>query len=830
MAFIIEAFFSGCISKVINDGKDYSWSKIKSVIKDRHDQNISTKIYRLIESVLNIVTDNTYKNSDDLYDAIEKICIEFKNHGDTLESVKSGLNVLGADASNQRCENFLERFHEGVCRDDDLYKVVIWDLEQKGININQEEFQKLNEKINKNHVELVEKLDSIRESSIEEKIDAVELKFQNNKKQDYINLWNSRLFLHLDNDERPITLADAFIMPDFEMYNRNSHINYNSSDNFDVIIDKFIKYDQTTVILVVGEPGMGKSSVLSWIANKYKEDERFIFLRFRDWERDELSKGLLRGICNTLGLNRVGELDNKILILDGFDEMKLLGSKEKLLNHFLNLINDMDRFKCIITSRPAYINMNQFKTSIKLLPFNPNKIDLFCQIVNKIVINKDELIEKNVSVLGIPVILYMAIMSDIEFTKNKTKPELYNRIFAEEGGIFDKFCYKGKGYDKGANLLRDRENVELYLKFLRNVAFSMFQKNSLVIQRNECVIPPLEFEGSSICILEFPIKHFFENTENNIEFIHKSIYEYFVSEYIFKVLYNEINDTFEVEHCAGVLGDILKSNNLSLEIIEFLKFRIRENKGLNQKLELINKTFHIMLQHGMTYHMEERCINVIDCEMKIFANMLEIIHIWDFSNLILDISASSYLKYSSNEIQLNLQGMYLNNKMLRGLDFKKINLQYSKIENAIIENDNLEGKNLRGIIWKKASLVGTNLKNADLENADLENADLSEAKLCNAKLINSRLIRADLLGADLSGADLQNAKLNEASLYGAILLNVNLDGANLDECNINYSIWTDNYLFKILPELIHTVFKYIIIENNKGDRKTIERRDLFVIK
>ena len=58
MSFIVEAFFSGCISKVINDGKDYSWSKIKSVIKDRHDQNIYTKICRVIEKSLNIVTDN----------------------------------------------------------------------------------------------------------------------------------------------------------------------------------------------------------------------------------------------------------------------------------------------------------------------------------------------------------------------------------------------------------------------------------------------------------------------------------------------------------------------------------------------------------------------------------------------------------------------------------------------------------------------------------------------------------------------------------------------------------------------------------------------------
>lgn len=178
MIFILEAFFSGCISKVINDGKDYSWFRIKNVIKDRHDQNISTKIYRLIERALNTVTDNTYKNSDDLYIAIEEIFNEFKNHGDTLESAKCGLNMLGADASVQRCENFLEKFYEGIRRDDDLYKAAIMNLEQKGIKISLEEFQKLNEKI--------DNLTQIVSRENDNKIDLPKIEPVKSRTQEYI--------------------------------------------------------------------------------------------------------------------------------------------------------------------------------------------------------------------------------------------------------------------------------------------------------------------------------------------------------------------------------------------------------------------------------------------------------------------------------------------------------------------------------------------------------------------------------------------------------------------------------------------------------------------
>ena len=69
-------------------------------------------------------------------------------------------------------------------------------------------------------------------------------------------------------------------------------------------------------------------------------------------------------------------------------------------------------------------------------------------------------------------------------------------------------------------------------------------------------MPKLEFQRRQISILEFPIKHFFEGTKNKIEFIHKSIYEYFVSEYIFKTLWSKIVMRKGVKEIAGMLGEL----------------------------------------------------------------------------------------------------------------------------------------------------------------------------------------------------------------------------------------------------------------------------------
>lgn len=327
--------------------------------------------------------------------------------------------------------------------------------------------------------------------------------------------WNSRLFLHLDNDEKPITLEKAFILPRcaYNVYLGVIKSVYETS--FDVMIDNFVNFERSSNLCITGDPGIGKTTITSWLANQYKDNDRFIILRFRDWEYAELKLGLLKAICKTLGCNKL-DLENKILVLEGFDEMKTLDIREEILSTFLNDIKDIDNFKCIVTSRPAYIDATCFYNRLQIQPFDISQIKRFYQKITGIKLNVDLIDTQNLDVLGVPVILYMAIMSNIDITQGTSKPELYNRIFAEKGGIFDRFCE----YDNGSQLLRDINNIREHLKFLREVAFKMFKKNDLQIRKDECEIPELEYRGKVVNILEFPIKHLFENTNPNIVSAH----------------------------------------------------------------------------------------------------------------------------------------------------------------------------------------------------------------------------------------------------------------------------------------------------------------------
>jgi len=621
--------------------------------------------------------------------------------------------------------------------------------------------------------------------------------FQNNKKKDYIKNWNSRLFLHVDNDENPLTLADTFITPDYKIHKQIKRIRFSNEDALDNVIDKFIKYDRTSTMLITGVPGIGKSSITSWIANRYKDNDRVLILRFRDWEPEELEKELLKAIYNTFGYKK-SDLDNKILVIDGFDEIKLLYERDRLLDIFLNNITEFNNFKCIITSRPAYIHARRFENVIDLQEFGIDKVDSFYEKITGNNLKEKKKIESNLEVLGIPVILYMAIMSDVDIEGNPTKPELYNRIFAERGGIFDKFCSEGISYDKANQILRDPKNIKKYLKFLANIAFEMFESNTLLLQKEKSSIPELEIGEGKISVLEFPIKHLFESTEFNVEFIHKTIYEYFVSEYIFHSIYESIK--LSTDKLAGVLGKLLKKNILSLEILEFLKYKII-NSRLKDEFHILNESFDLMLQDGITYHTGICYKNSMDCEMNVFANMLEIIHMWDKDILEVDIAVVNYIQY---------------NKRL------KLNLKNLILEKAHLIGTNLSGANLSGANLTEANLSGANLSGVNLIGANLSGANLTEANLSGVNLIGANLSGANLTEANLSGANLSGTNLTEANLIETDLIDANLINAILDEEQVRYLEEQYNLEgIKIYLEKTKEIIGYEEYCNKRGNRTKI---------
>lgn len=801
MTFIAEAFLSGCISKVINDVKDYSWTKVKSVINNKNDRNLSTRIYRVIEKALIKVTDKKFKSTDILYEAIEKIFIEFRDHGNTIESVKCGLGMLNTDVTVERCENFLEKFYEGICQDEELHKVISLILQEKGIDINQKEFQQLNKTVEYGFDQLKRKVDKIDEKiSINSKNNNEE-NLQNKKSiksrtQEYVDKWEANMFLN-DFDEWDenagvnVKLCDVYNddhLPHF-IWKKNENISINLKN----LLSRYIKCKKTNeMLLILGQPGIGKSTLITWITANFSDiiDDILVYkfasdLGNIDWQNISEKCNILYKLLSVLGLS-YDELCGKVLILDGFDEINVGVNRTKIMNRLYwdftkeSLINNCS---LIVTCRNNYIeNVNKIKCNyIILQSWDAKQIRDFCVIFgNKISksLTEDfiESISKRNEVFGIPLILYMVLALDISIEKEGYIVDIYDQIFSLEGGIYER-CIKNISYEIPHRINVIKEQIHLISE---RIAFWMFENNS-----EKAFIPQKEY--ISICNTvkqehkqkkeaieqDFLIGNFFKLVKHcegidseELYFVHRSMYEYFVAEIIYSSMIKAMNES--VESLASVFGLLFKGNRLSVEILHYLKYKI-ENSNLKNLFNKVNEAFQLMLQDGMTYYTSDCYKNVIDRETCVFANMLEILHL---------VRRERYL--------LNFDKHIIN--YLRCSNFH-LNLSYA----------NLEHKNLYMV----------HLSKADLSFSSFRGSVLSKADLSDANLRFTSFKEADLYDANLKGAELSES----------ILVKANLDG----------SIWMKDDIQKFLPELKKAFFSYIILEDNLGlCRKIVQRKELFI--
>ena len=795
MSITPEMIISGLVSKILSDNLDTTKSAIKRAIAKRthtHD-DIQTKMYGVVIDALDDITDNKYKDQDKLYDSAEKIFDALKKantYQDYESAVKYGLRYLDL-GSELEIESFFNSLFSQICKGEnsDLYKEITLRANvgtQIGVKNNTgilKELKGISNKI----VDQGEKILEYMENGLDERTGllAEGLEFKDNKKKDYCKKWIAPLFLQ-EKGKELLVLKDSFIWPHFvcEIQNRNFH--FSEEESLEEVLKRFVAHQCWSNMLITGVPGMGKTSIVSWIANEYENDDNVIILRFRDWEKEDLTNGLLKAVCQTLGCNK-NDLSGKILIIDGFDEIKLGEERNSRLGQFLQNAKEVDRLKFIITTRPDYVNKEtakRFKNWVDLRPFDEDKIITFYEKIKGSSLDKDKINFSNREVLGIPVILYMAIMAEIDLTVKASRSELYDRIFAEDTGIWSKFANdSGEPYDNSNNVISYPDNIKEFLAFLREIAFKMFEKGDACLERGKDAyeIPTLEFEGNDVKILEFPIKHVFEQANEKIEFVHRSIYEFFAAEYMyFKILDNR---NTSVEYFAGILGEMLRKNHLSDEIIGFIRYHVQKNK-LKGQLTIVLQTFHTMLGAGMTFYCNTKMANILECELTVFANMLEMLDIYEVRKEIKVEFRSFFVNYIASYPERRYEVLNMSNFCLENVDLSR-----TYLGNTFLEGANLTGADLEGANLTRADLTRANLTRANLEGANLTSADMGMANLTSANLT-----RADLTGANFAIANLEGANLAIANLTGANLTRANLTIAHLKGANLEGTILHRNNL------------------------------------
>ena len=640
-----------------------------------------------------------------------------------------------------------------------------------------------------------------------------------NEKEKYANKWNERLFLHRRPEDEDLTLGNTFVMPAYYLlsispFEPSIHIieeirylttgkikDLKGYDNLEEVFNQFV-IDGSSM-LILGQPGMGKSSIVCYLANKYINDSQLLIVKFKDLKiKKSIDQSmdnkslLLDSILNYFYCEKK-DLENRTLILDGYDEIDSYFFNIDLFSDFFLSIRDIKNFKILITSRENYMikEVHCFRKIILLLPFDAGKIEKFAEHITHDKFVAEYIIDDNNKVFGIPVILYMALATGVDLSRTISRIGVYNKIFSLNGGIFDRFYSQNNdSYETGSHTISYVKNA--FYNILCNTAFYMFENfsdNSIPHNAYEKII---EIERTKTKELlakssqfdsplwyDFPIENLYEKTDT-ISFIHKSFYEYFVAEYFFAAIYSMSKNIIKQnlyaneneEKCNKIiseLSNLFSQNAFSAEIVEYLQYKINAN-FCRDEIEILQKFYiHIfkrMLANGMTYKLSQSIKHsTLQAECVIFANMLDFIHLWikcDFP--------TEYIEFNIKEIDQIVVYLYL---------WSFMNIPTNSAEHKALDyiNDNhisLYSWNFK--LYKRLNLSHFNLERINLQHIDLCNIDFDRSNMSRSVLNGAVLMNSSFCYTQFHGSLLKGADLSSSFFKKTIFVNSNITNANFE--------------------------------------------------
>lgn len=612
-------------------------------------------------------------------------------------------------------------------------------------------------------------------------------------------------YLFLENKRNDtIRLCDTYIPPNYKINNSYGHDVLSFLDGF---VDE--KTDED-MLIISGEPAVGKSSLIKRFIFDRREkakDSNIIVISMKALTyNDNFSQVLCNHFCVPTH-HKSSFLSYKTIILDGFDEFCFVNDiqepDEKIKSIWKNICGKQSGIKMskiIVTTRSNYLdNINTNKIlQISLQPFDESQIKDYTKKFNQI--RNDEkctvsnsIIKSLYDILSVPMILYMSLALNIKLDKNTGKAEIFEKIFGDDGALIN-------------NLYKEVDDIKYKKAFLQipqKIAFQMFKNHTLEynlsdnIQEDDIFRNLNENQLLHISTYFGTMCYYKDNILQTkcVEFLHKSLYEYYLAKYFFNVLisskcYNDeeyfasICSTFAWDDFSYINikklskfdsadnnNDIFTHFKYCIEnydtnlLVENKEIIIRRMKKMLEKdffdsccyVEYINKKFKSSENNG---HKEQ--FSVINNYVKNIFSM--------YWNLIFTL-----ITYHSDVCEFFEKDIndFVNSK--RFLNFiKQCNGEYFYLKNLKLAHQD----------FSRHSFVLADFEKTDLTSAYFDESDLRGANFAETELDNASFIYADLMHSDFTNAKLSNVNFVNACLYDAKFKNVTLHHTIFDDKNI----------------------------------------------
>lgn len=452
-------------------------------------------------------------------------------------------------------------------------------------------------------------------------------------------------------------------------------------------IEQFIHSTQTKPLIILGEAGSGKTTLVKTVIKKSKADD-ILYIQPRNQE-DILDR--IKKECESRNLI-------KAIIIDGWDEIvpeKRLKTWHKLDEWQISHRN----IKIIITSRCVENNIWESTNLLKIRPLSQVEALALLRRMTGSNFEHEETVLRFIDVFNTPLMLKMLVT----VTRQQG-------ISLKETTIDNLLVFAISKY------------TEKESQMLENIAFTMMKENKTVIALKDDKI--LE------CLSLYKELHI---EKGYISFSHRAFYEIFVAKYVFRHVFKEEKEPKEFNR---VIWNIFSGSLCSIEILNYLKCLIKHEKLNDTFLKQLNDNFIYMLERGMITDSFEN----IDL-FKALSNVFYIIwHIVSYANRMFyggfKIEIPKDIEPSFSCIINIFNRIYFSQMYL---DFSYVDISYIKLWRSNLSNMNFRNAKLCHVNFVGSCLDGSNFQQADLSYCNLVAADLRHTNLKDINLTGANV-------------------------------------------------------------------------------------------
>jgi len=574
------------------------------------------------------------------------------------------------------------------------------------------------------------------------------------------------------------TLEDSFILP---FYNEGK-------DNLAQYLDSWIEEDNYKHITLLADYGMGKSTFLKYYAkylsNKILNGEKFvrypIFISLTNtspMSNDGIGTKIESFVSKELGVNyalfeQLVHLGKIVFILDGFDEMGFIGTEQTRFAQFSSIWKLATKNnKILISGRPSYlptdferenvlnivdkskqdIQIRPFTEVIKLDDFNMNQIEETLNIYYQDKVEAKqymEYIHKNESILDLckrPSMLHMTMFILPALYKDNPASRVTSSM------IMDKYIeyWIGRQEKKKINgFFKDNDNYKqkFIINFFTKLAGKMYEDETLIVSKT--ILDSLigdEIKKSKLDIIsnedniegfknEIYTGYFIEidiNKDAHFKFVHKSIFEYFVSLKIINIIKEE-----NFNHNLFML-------DWSSEIVDFIDDSIEDSVNKNSKypaLIMIRNSWvdRILLIPFTKVFTAHRILLLLSSLLLSSSSLLLLL-----SSLLALVSSCSSSSLLRNRLSFISKSYYLdfikrrtkitNSQLRYFLDFtfrvvKNIQFSNFTFNQLIIRNFTFSNSMVNEVSFKQSLLKRLTFTNCQIDNIDFNSSTIKKLR------------------------------------------------------------------------------------------------------